>query len=239
MAQTKYYKSQNGLVFNAAQYQLFRENAEKSVARVDAANLFELNENLTRVSQTTDSVVYTYAFSLQPKKNSDQSQLSSGFTQTVNAYSTEIIGDKLPRARLHLMNGDRVNFRKLKGKVTVVLVYALQCSPCDKVLPFIKTMQTEYGEDLAVYLVTPNSQKELRTLAANTTIHVCYGARRYITQSLKKSSYPQIFVLNKQGRIENVWRHGPGRRIDYTGKWVMEKHWLSFENELYRLLNTK
>ena len=94
-----------------------------------------------------------------------------------------------------------------RGAVTLVNVWATWCTPCERELPALERLYTEYrGKGFRIAAVSvdePGMEDGIRELIKRfgLTFDVLYDARRAIAATYMTTGYPETFVIARNGII--------------------------------------
>lgn len=116
------------------------------------------------------------------------------------------VGARMPALEGQDVDGHTVRLRDLSGRVVVVDFFGFWCKPCKEGLPALEELVARYpAEDLAVLGVDAYDD-EATFRAGRETFAVTWpcifdGARAPLSQSLGVSTFPAVFVLDREGVI--------------------------------------
>lgn len=102
------------------------------------------------------------------------------------------------------VDGERLRFGDLRGRVVLLDFWFSSCSPCRMALPKMRSMAKKYGDDVFVIIgVSVDEDLEMmqRFVSAEklTWTHV-WDPQREITKAFNVDSYPSYLVLDYEGR---------------------------------------
>jgi thiol-disulfide isomerase/thioredoxin len=103
------------------------------------------------------------------------------------------------------LGGQPLEVSSLKGKVTVLNVWATWCSPCLAELPSLDALHKHYAAapDVAVVCVSTEAlklaQDKMRALGMKDLLYSTDGAK--LPSLYRKGSIPATFIIDKQGRV--------------------------------------
>jgi thiol-disulfide isomerase/thioredoxin len=136
-------------------------------------------------------------------------------TPTTQPAPGETPPDELGRS----LAGDPVTVSGHKGKVVIVTFWASWCGPCRSELPILGKVQKAVGrEHLEVIAVNYKEDKrELRqVIRANKDIDLTYvhDARGTISDRYGVTSLPNMFIIDRDGRVAHVHRGYSSEMVD-------------------------
>ncbi len=104
--------------------------------------------------------------------------------------------------QLQDLDGNKLNFKDLKGKVVFLNFWATWCPPCIAEMKSIDQLYATFNDDVAFILVSGENPKVVQKFLDKKE----YGLRSYTPQSkypsdFKVKSIPRTYVINKKGEI--------------------------------------
>lgn len=117
------------------------------------------------------------------------------------------------------VSGDELTVSGHKGKVVIVTFWASWCGPCRQELPVLGKLQKAVGRDhLEVIAINfKEDRREFRdVLRANKDIALTYVHDRTgtISDRYGVTSLPNMFIIDRDGRIAHVHRGYSPRMLD-------------------------
>jgi len=101
------------------------------------------------------------------------------------------------------IDGQRIKYSDLRGKVVFLNVWATWCGPCVAEMPFIQKLINEFeNEDIEFLLVTKENIKQVIKFKKNNLSSLpLYGEVKNIPPVLKVFAFPTTFIMDKNGKI--------------------------------------
>lgn len=102
------------------------------------------------------------------------------------------------------INGNRIDLKKLKGKIVVLNFWFINCPPCRKEIPELNEIANDYKDSTnIVFLGIANDYKsELREfLKDNPFGYTIIDDGRYIADQYRIRSFPTNVILDKDRRV--------------------------------------
>ena len=114
-------------------------------------------------------------------------------------------GKELPKFKLNILNGKKLNSESLKGKPTVINFWFNNCQPCIEEMPLLNKIKSEFGNDVNFISITYQNKNEvnefLKTNEFNFT-HVI-ESKQYL-KNFGFFGYPKTLILNKNLVITEI-----------------------------------
>jgi len=124
--------------------------------------------------------------------------------------------------------GDKYSSKSLKGKIVLIDFWGTWCPPCIRAMPDIEKLQQTYKNNKEVVIIgisalekKPNAAEDYFKKKGYSYIHIPNGDE--IAKLFKVKVYPTLYLINKEGRIEQA-------TIDYDihdfeqSKKIINKH---------------
>lgn len=117
-------------------------------------------------------------------------------------------GDLPPETLGATPDGDDVKISDSRGTVTLVTFWASWCGPCRRELPVLDRLQRAAGARVKVIAVnvkdTPKDYRFIRRQLADSPITFTHDTRGVISDSYRVTAYPNLFVIDQDGKIAAV-----------------------------------
>lgn len=141
----------------------------------------------------------------------------------------KLVGKQAPATSFKTNAGESINTAALNFPATVMKFYTTWCPHCKRSLPLVEKVYQEFKDKgvkfLAISQDDPNDANRRRRFTPEQTIaklkemgvtfDLILDPQKKIGQAFKASSYPTMFLLDKNGKIVNVYIGGMrANRID-------------------------
>jgi thiol-disulfide isomerase/thioredoxin len=122
---------------------------------------------------------------------------------------TELTKEKTKAAydfTLNQLDGEKLNFEELKGKVVFMNFWATWCAPCVAEMPGIQTLYEKYQDNPDVVFVminVENKESKVRNFIKKKkfTFPIYFPDASSIPKVYESKGIPTTFVLDKEGYI--------------------------------------
>lgn len=124
------------------------------------------------------------------------------------------VGDVLPNFSIALSGGSTIDTSALKGKVSVIMLFSVTCSDCQKQFPVMEQIYEDYKavDDVQVFGIS-RAQGEEEVSAFWTAHNYCmpYSAQedRYVYSLFAKSVVPRIYVSDRNNIVSVIYTDNP------------------------------
>jgi len=127
------------------------------------------------------------------------------------AEGKAVVGAMFPEIQLkHLNKPDRFSSSRLRGKVTLVDIWASDCPPCRESLPALNELYRRYHAQgfelvgISVYEDVPASLDFLKEFPVDYIL--LDDSKHEFVKSLGVKQMPTSYLLNPEGRVELITR---------------------------------
>jgi len=117
------------------------------------------------------------------------------------------VGKKAPEWMLSNASGDKVNSKKLKGKMVLLDFWASWCSPCWQIMPIVDKIRSDYAsETLQVYGVNvwENPKLDIQEYLKKKKLNnydILLDSDASVAKRFKIASLPLVVLIDKDGTI--------------------------------------
>lgn len=120
---------------------------------------------------------------------------------TLNAQSVSI-GELIPEFEIALLNGESFSQKDLKGKITILDMWATWCSPCIGSMKKLATLQKHFKDDLQVVAVSYEDQNRIEKFNSKMKFPFAYGlGTEAISNYFPHRVIPHTILIDKKGRV--------------------------------------
>lgn len=118
------------------------------------------------------------------------------------------VGDQGMDFEMEDVNGKKVKFSDLKGKIVLIDVWATWCAPCKTEIPFLKKLEEEFkGTDLEVISISIDKVSDKETWKKMVEKEQLGGIQLFangdqeLSKYYKIESIPRFMLFDKEGKI--------------------------------------
>lgn len=101
-----------------------------------------------------------------------------------------------------------VRVSQFRGSVTIVTFWASWCGPCRRELPVLDALQKTAGDRLHIVAVnvrdSPSDYKFIRRQLKDSALTFTHDSTGAISSTYDVHSYPNLYVIDQNGRIATV-----------------------------------
>jgi len=129
-----------------------------------------------------------------------------------------------PSIRLTSLDGQRFDLNALGGKIVVINLWFIGCSPCRKEIPKLNELVKEFSGKPVVFLAPSfDSGETLREFLKKTSFDywIVPDAEAIITGEFNASSFPTHIVINQNGLIEACLTGAGERRPEEVRRLIL------------------
>jgi thiol-disulfide isomerase/thioredoxin len=114
-----------------------------------------------------------------------------------------------PNFKLRNLEGKKITEKDLKGKITLINIWFVNCHPCRREMPILNTLKEKYQDKVDFKSITFDSKETVQQfLKTNTyTFDHLVNAKSFLKKDLGVKAYPKILIVNREGVVTYV---GPG-----------------------------
>ncbi len=143
----------------------------------------------------------------------DKTAAASGFKQAA------------PSLKLAALDGKRFDLNAMSGKIVVLNLWFIGCSPCRKEIPKLNELVREFSGKPVVFLAPSfDSAETLREFLKTTPFayHIVPDAEAIINNQFNASSFPTHIVINQNGLIEATLIGASERRPEEVRRLILQ-----------------
>lgn len=129
-----------------------------------------------------------------------------------------------PSIRLTSLDGQRFDLNAMGGKIVVINLWFIGCSPCRKEIPRLNELVREFSDKPVVFLAPSfDSAETLRSFLKNTAFayHIVPDAETIINGPFNASSFPTHIVIDQNGLIEATLIGASERRPEEVRRLIL------------------
>lgn len=129
-----------------------------------------------------------------------------------------------PQAKLTALDGKRYDLNALTGKIVVVNLWFIGCSPCRKEIPRLNELVKEFSGKPVVFLAPSfDSSETLREFLKTTAFEyqVIPNAEQIISGQFNASAFPTHIVIDQNGFVEATLIGASERRPEEVRRLIL------------------
>jgi thiol-disulfide isomerase/thioredoxin len=180
----------------------------------DMLLFWQLNKSIQEVSENEeiDVLVKTYLQEIEDVSFKNRILKSSNIKRSLE------IGSSAPFFNAETVDGNMVAIDDLKGKYTVIDVWATWCAPCRKDAPYFEKFALKYTSDTVQFVsLSVDDEKALSTWEihvkekAKSILHVRSVNQKKFMETYNIKTIPRYMVLDPNGKIVNLELSRPSK----------------------------
>lgn len=186
------YKMPDGQVFSEQVYETLKQNFEKQNLEVKIIDSILADNTLTRIIDIKSKGYY------EAKLKGEKFDPFAKFKEN--------IGKEFKISEFYNENGVKFSEAKLIGKPTIINFWFTACKPCIAELPYLQKLKNTFGDKLNYLAITFDDRSKVNSFLKNYDfdfLHITNSLEQI--EDLKISGYPMTFILDKKGKIFNIY----------------------------------
>lgn len=118
----------------------------------------------------------------------------------------ELKNKKLPILDLITLNGKSINNNSLKGKVTFINLWFVNCPPCLKEIPQLNKLKKEFDEEVNFIAITFDPKEKVVQFLKKKPFNfeIAVDQKELLEKGINIESYPKILIVDKEGKIRFI-----------------------------------
>jgi len=189
--QLTYYKMPNGRIIDAETYIKVKENLSRNG---------KVEEVIIKKTISQDSVIITPRITVLTQKDKD-----GNYVDPYRA-AKKLIGHRFPIEQFK--NDKGVHFAKglLEGKPSLISLWFTTCVPCVAEIPILNSIRTSGKNQFNFFAITFERKSVVDSFLKKVEFDFFQVTDAKLQlELLKISAYPANFILNKNGRVVDVY----------------------------------
>ena len=121
-------------------------------------------------------------------------------------------GDSIPAFSVVMDDGQTVTSESLKGKISLIVFFHTGCPDCQKELPVLQKIYTDYGQSIRMICISrEESASEIARYWDENHLTLPYSAQedRTVYYLFAKSGIPRVYVVDEELIIRSVFTDNP------------------------------
>ena len=123
-----------------------------------------------------------------------------------------VVDKDIPDINVKTIDGSKLKSKDLKGKISVINLWFIDCLPCIKELPALNRLVKEYAAKDVIFLSVTWEKKERiqnEFLQKYKLDFQIVAEALTLIEQFGKPGYPTTFVVDKDGKVKGGWLGGP------------------------------
>ncbi|AIZ42448.1 TlpA family protein disulfide reductase [Cellulophaga baltica] len=118
----------------------------------------------------------------------------------------ELQDEKLTELELITLTGSKLNNQILKGKVTFINLWFVNCAPCLKEIPQLNTLKIKYENKVNFIAITFDPKSKVIEFLKRKPFNfdIVTDQKELLDNFFKPGAYPKILIVNKEGVISFI-----------------------------------
>ena len=127
-------------------------------------------------------------------------------TKMVDNFRKSLLGKPLRDFKFEDIHGNKLEKKKLAGKVIVINFWFTSCQPCINEMPLLNNLVEAYKDTNVVFIAPAISSKESidRFLKKYTFNYQIVADQENYANLLKVENFPTHIIVDKKGIVRNV-----------------------------------
>ncbi|MEP6262839.1 MAG: TlpA disulfide reductase family protein [Gillisia sp.] len=113
---------------------------------------------------------------------------------------------KLPDLDLISLKGNKINNKSIKGKVTFINLWFVNCPPCLKEIPQLNKLKKDFGEEVNFIAITFDPKEKVVQFLKRKPFNfeIAVDQKELLEKGFQIESYPKILIVDKEGKISFI-----------------------------------
>lgn len=157
--------------------------------------------------ESNDGKIYYKLFAIQPDADTSISAVITESAFNEYAYY-KMEGKPFPDFNFKDLNGNTVDNKFFKGKITIIKCWYIHCTTCVKEFPQVNGLVKKYqnrNDILFVSLAEDTPEQLQKFLSKKPLLYIVIpNMKQYMNEVLQLNAFPTHFILDKDGKIVKV-----------------------------------
>ncbi len=125
-----------------------------------------------------------------------------------NDWRNCIQGEPMPSFSSYSLSGEKIDTKKMKGKVLVINLWFTACPPCIAEMPALNRLVKDFKDKNVVFLALCIDSKKTLTsgfLVKYKFDFIIIPDATKIIQEIGQTGYPTTYIVDKMGKVKTAW----------------------------------
>ncbi|MCH2193262.1 TlpA disulfide reductase family protein [Kordia sp.] len=211
------------LCFTTVQAQEYykAKNSPKIYTKGELDKVIQSLNNKLKTDISITTVSYTIEETIK-RNDSIINFIRYDFDRKVNRTGKiyDLENKPFPDFKLRNVKGEKITQKGLKGKITFINIWFVNCYPCRREMPLLNILHEKYKDKVDFKSITFDTKEKVKTfLETNAyTFEHLVNAKSFIKNDLGVKIYPMIMIVDKDGIVRYVDKGIPPRFDKKTKK---------------------
>lgn len=183
----------NKKIYTKAELEKLIKRVNEVSAKKNDATIFNTSYKVLRTYTRNDSVIheFDYVFKSIPSKKE-------------KIFSFE--NKPFPNFKFKNLKGEKITEKDLKGSITVVNIWFINCLPCRREMPILNILHEKYKDKVDFKSITFDSKDKVKAFLKTNkyTFEHMLTSKYFLKKHLGVQAYPKVIIVNRDGIVEYV-----------------------------------
>lgn len=147
--------------------------------------------------------------------------------QARQSWATCVKGLTIPDFNVATLTGEAISSNQLRGRITLINFWFMNCPPCLLELPAFNRLVDEYQDKAVTFIGFSTDKKNQLTpgFFAQHPFHFnIVSDAKALAESFGFIGYPTTFIINREGEIAEVLEGGPANEASKMEPYLKAKN---------------
>ncbi|MFT3824586.1 MAG: TlpA disulfide reductase family protein [Chitinophagaceae bacterium] len=122
-----------------------------------------------------------------------------------------VVGKEIPDFKARTLSGEKLDTKKLRGKIVVLNFWFINCAPCVAEMPALNKLVSDYKDKDVVFIsITHDDKASVKQdfLPKHPFDFTIVTDARSIEEDFSIGSFPSTFIVDADGKVQKAWTGG-------------------------------